>query len=153
MAITKKIAIDGIEVPFRASATVPRLYRSKFRRDIFNDLIKLREAVKESIDENEEKAAESEDSESSEATPPDTDKNEIKFSSLDIDCLEMFENISFIMAKHADPENVPDTPDEWLEQFSVFSIYFVLPQLLELWNLNIETQAEAKKNIARLTAK
>ena len=34
----------------------------------------------------------------------DSDENE---STLDIDSLEVFENIAYIMAKHADPENVP----------------------------------------------
>ena len=29
----------------------------------------------------------------------------------------------------------------------------VLPQLIELWGLNVETQAESKKNIAKLTAR
>jgi hypothetical protein len=29
----------------------------------------------------------------------------------------------------------------------------VLPQLIELWGLNVETQAEAKKNIEKLTAR
>ena len=36
MAIKKIITIDGIEVPFKASAAVPRLYRLKFRRDIYD---------------------------------------------------------------------------------------------------------------------
>ena len=35
MAIQKNITIDGIDVPFKASAAVPRLYRLKFRRDIY----------------------------------------------------------------------------------------------------------------------
>ena len=74
-------------------------------------------------------------------------------SHLDMFSLEMFENIAYIMAKHADPENVPDNPDEWLEAFNTFSIYEVLPQLIELWGLNVETQAESKKNIAKLTAR
>ena len=34
MAIQKNITIDGIEVSFKASAAVPRLYRLKFGRDI-----------------------------------------------------------------------------------------------------------------------
>ena len=37
MAIQKNITIDGIEVPFKASAAVPRLYRLKFRREIYKD--------------------------------------------------------------------------------------------------------------------
>ena len=71
---------------------------------------------------------------------------------LGIESLEVFENIAYIMAKHAN-SNVPDSPDEWLEQFNTFSIYEVLPQLLQLWGLNLETQVKSKKNKDRLTGK
>ena len=40
------------------------------------------------------------------------------------------------MAKHADP-SIPDTPEEWLDGFNAFSIYQVLPQIIELWGLSI----------------
>ena len=126
MAVTKKIEIDGKEVTFKASAAVPRLYRIKFRRDIYKDFAALQTSVQEGDEEG---------------------------STLDIESLEVFENIAYIMAKHADPENVPDNPDEWLEAFNTFSIYEVLPQLIELWGLNVETQAESKKNIEKLTAR
>ena len=56
------------------------------------------------------------------------------------------------MAKHADGSN-PDTPEEWLDDFNTFSIYQVLPQLIELWGLNVKTDVEAKKNFAQLSAK
>ena len=72
---------------------------------------------------------------------------------MDIESWEGFENIAYIMAKHAGPDNVPSSPDDWLEKFNTFSIYEILPQLIELWGLNIETQVESKKNIARLTEK
>ena len=124
MAIKKNITIDGIEVPFKASAAVPRLYRLKFRRDIYQDFAALQKSVGENTEES---------------------------SALDIESLEVFENIAYIMAKHADPENVPDSPDDFLEQFNTFSIYEILPQLIELWGLNTATQIESKKNIARLT--
>lgn len=130
MAIKKNILVDGIEVPFKASAAVPRLYRLKFGRDIYRDFATLQSAVEESEDEN---------------------SDEKKKSALSIESLEVFENVAYIMAKHADPEGVPSEPDEWLERFNTFSIYEVLPQLIDLWGLNIETQAESKKNIARLT--
>ena len=74
-------------------------------------------------------------------------------SSLDSFSLEVFEDISYIMSKHADPKGVPDTPDEWLDQFGTFSIYQVLPEIIELWGLNVQTQVESKKNFAALTAK
>jgi hypothetical protein len=123
MAIKKMITVDGIEVPFKASATLPRLYRAKFRKDIFKDFA----ALKDSVDEKE--------------------------SGLNIESLEVFEDIAWCMAKHADPQGVPDSPDEWLEQFNCFSIYEILPQLFELWGLNLETQAESKKGLAQLTAR
>ncbi|MGN0607023.1 MAG: hypothetical protein ACI4JM_10920, partial [Oscillospiraceae bacterium] len=95
-----------------------------FHRDIYKDFASLQTDVKEGDKEN---------------------------SGLDIESLEVFENIAFIMAKHADPDNVPDSPNEFLEQFNTFSIYEILPQLIELWGLNTATQVESKKNIARLT--
>ena len=126
MAVTKNIEIDGQEVEFRASAAVPRMYRIKFGRDIYKDLRQL----ETSVGENDEDA-----------------------SGLDLFSLEMFENIAFIMAKHASPDTVPSEPDEWLEQFNTFSIYQILPQLIELWGLNVQTQVDARKNLAEVSGK
>ena len=56
------------------------------------------------------------------------------------------------MALHADPKQ-PGTPEEWLDQFNTFSIYTVLPQLLDLWHLNIETDVEAKKKRSQAAGK
>lgn len=123
--IKKEIEINGVPVPFRASATVPRLYRGKFKRDIFRDLIKLEKTIKD---------------------------NEEDSSGVGVGDLEMFENVAYIMAKHADPSQ-PDTPEEWLDQFDVFSIYAVLPQILELWNLNMFTDSIAKKKQGQAAGK
>lgn len=122
--ICKEIEIDGKLVPFKASAAIPRLYRAQFRRDIFKDLMKLGKAIKK--EDGEEDLA-------------NTD-------------LEMFENVAYIMAKHADPAQ-PDTPEEWLDQFSTFSIYTVLPKLLELWHINISTDVESKKKLNQAAVK
>ena len=40
---------------------------------------------------------------------------------------------------------IPEAPDEWLDQFGTFSIYQVLPGIIELWGLNMRTQVESKK--------
>ena len=125
MAITKKIEIDGKEVLFRASAAIPRLYRIKFRRDIYKDLAQLEKAVDQNVEEG---------------------------SMLDTFSLELFENIAFIMAKHAD-STIADSPEEWLEEFNTFSIYQVLPKIIELWGLNLETEVNAKKNFQGLSGK
>ena len=121
MSIVKKIEIDGRQVAFKASAAIPRIYRMKFQRDIYKDL----RVLEKSLGENEEGK-----------------------SNLDLFSLEMFENIAFVMAKHAEP-GIPDTPEEWLDEFNTFSIYQVLPQLIELWGLNLRTDVESKKNFVQ----
>ena len=123
MSIVRKVEIDGKQVPFKASAAIPRIYRIKFNRDIYKDLRSLEKAVGEGDEEN---------------------------SNLDLFSLEMFENIAYVMAKHADP-NIPDTPEEWLDEFNTFSIYQVLPSIIELWGLNVQTEVESKKNFVQLT--
>ena len=124
MAITKNIIIDGREVPFRTSAAMPRLYRLRFGRDLFRDMDLLVAGLKTNDENN---------------------------SMLPIESLEIFENISFIMARYADP-TIPDDPMKWLDEFKTFSIYDVLPQILSLWGLNVETESESKKKAEAPTA-
>lgn len=125
MSIVKKIMIDDKEVAFKASAAIPRIYRLKFQRDIYKDLRLLEKSIGDGDEES---------------------------SDLDMFSLEMFENIAFVMAKHADP-SIPDSPDEWLDAFNTFSIYQVLPQIIELWGLNVQSEAESKKNFAQQSVK
>ena len=125
MGMTKNIEIDGKAVAFKASAAIPRIYRIKFHRDIYKDLRTLEKAV---------------------------GKNSEDESGLDLFSLEMFENIAYIMAKHADP-SIPDNPEDWLDGFNTFSIYQVLPQIIELWGLNVQTDVQSKKNFEQLSGK
>lgn len=64
----------------------------------------------------------------------------------DFDAIDLtaFEDVAYIMARHADP-SVPNTPEEWLDQFETFSIYMVLPEILGLWAENLTTLVETKK--------
>jgi hypothetical protein len=119
MAIKQMIEIDGQQVAFKASAAIPRIYRIKFGRDIYKDLRELETGI---------------------------NNNNPDASSLDTFSLEIFENIAYTMAKHAD-SNVPDSVEEWLDSFNTFSIYTILPQLIKLWGLNVQTDVEAKKNL------
>ena len=125
MGIRRDIEIDGKMVAFKASAAIPRIYRLKFQRDIYKDLRVLEKSIGNGNEEE---------------------------SNLDLFSLEMFENIAFVMAKHAEP-SIPDTPEEWLDGFNTFSIYQVLPQLIELWGLNVKTDVEAKKNFVQQSVK
>jgi hypothetical protein len=119
MAVTKKIEIDGNPVEFKASAAIPRIYRNKFGRDVYKDLMVLNDAIK---DQNEEA------------------------SMLDGFSLEMFEDLAFVMWSAAHPDQKYDSPDEWLDQFNTFSIYQILPELIDLWGMNIKTTVPARKN-------
>lgn len=125
MAITRTIEIDGRPVPFKASAAIPRIYRLKFGRDIFADIDRLMAAM---------------------------DKQSPEGSDLDLITLGIFEDVAYTMAKYADPE-VPETPEEWLDGFNMFSIYFILPQIIELWQLNNKTEVKSKKKVVRQTAR
>jgi len=124
--LEKTVKIGDTDVKFRSSASVPRLYRIKFGRDIFKDLSKLEKSYKEKASED--------------------------GSSMEIEDLEIFENVAYIMAFHADP-TIPKTIDEWLEQFEMFSIYEVLPEILELWGTNLITDVQSKKNLKKATGK
>ena len=50
----KTVLVSGKEVRFRSSAAIPRLYRIKFKRDIFKDLTKLEKSYKGKTDDGEE---------------------------------------------------------------------------------------------------
>ncbi len=123
--IKREIEISGKMVAFRSSATIPRLYRAKFKRDIFKDLSKLEKSYKGKTEDGEE---------------------------FQIEDLEIFENVAYIMAYHAD-NSIPPTIEEWLDQFDMFSIYEVLPQILELWGDNLMTEVQAKKGLAEVSGK
>lgn len=120
MAITTTITVDGKEITLRASAAVPRLYRIKFRRDIIVDM----QAVARAVEDKDQTGQD-----------------------IPLEALELFENMAYIMAKHGDKDAVPDSPDEWLEEFSTFSIYKIFPVLKALWEGNMEALDVAKKKL------
>ena len=111
-----------MDVKFRSSATIPRLYRIKFKRDIFKDLSKLEKTFK------------------------------VNDGSFEIEDLEIFENVAYIMAYHAN-KSIPGSIEDWLDQFEMFSIYEILPEILELWGANLETEVQSKKNFQQVAEK
>ena len=72
---------QNLKRSLKVSAAIPRIYRIKFHRDIYKDLDALGKAVGNGDEGS---------------------------SHLDMFSLEMFENITYIMAKHADP-TIPDS--------------------------------------------
>lgn len=115
----KTIIIGGKAVPFKTSAATPLAYKMKFNRDLFADIVKIGNAYK------------------------NKNKKDTDFGKLD---LETFFNIAYISAKQADSA-VPDEPYEWLDGFEMFDIMTILPQILEMWNMEMATAAENKKKL------
>lgn len=120
-ALTKEIMIDEKPVKFRSSAMVLRIYRIAFKRDIMQDLVKLKASYKENIEEG---------------------------ADFEVVDLEIFENIAYVMAYHAD--NSIGTVTDWLDNFGTFSIYEVLPEILGLWIENEMTTVESKKKLGEV---
>ena len=121
----KVVIIDGQEVRMRASALIPRLYRAKFGRDMIMDLRALEKKYQAAI------------------TPGMTEEEqqEAQFTAFDLTC---FENLAYCMAVNGG-NCVPSNPDDWLDQFETFSIYEVLPSIMELWGVTNQTTAEPRK--------
>ena len=114
----KIVTIDGKEVKFRATARTPRLYRAIIGRDMIADMNRLQKSF---------------------------DPKNKEESNLDMLDLQIFEDTAYIMARHANPDMEQKTADEWLDTFNMFSIYEVLPHILELWVVNTRQTSTAKK--------
>jgi len=117
----KIIKIDGKDIKFRATARTPRLYRALTMRDLIRDFKSLTDHYQEAQENKDE-------------------------TGLSIEDLTIFENVAYVMARHANPDMPEKNPDDWLDSFDFFSIWEVLPQILELWRLNnIQTSKSKKK--------
>ena len=124
----RAVNINGKVMRMRASALIPRLYRYKFGRDAIADMMSLKKAY--------DKAKALPD------TATDEERREAQFSALD---LTIFENMAWIMMKHAG-EDVGDSPEEWLDSVDgIFSIYEFLPQIIDLWQMNQATTSTPRK--------
>ena len=64
--------------------------------------------------------------------------------------LSIFEDMSYLMAKHARPDEVTATSsEEWLDGFDTFSVYQVFPAIAQLWQANLKTTSTPKKKRGR----
>lgn len=131
--VEKTVTISGQNVKFKASAAVPRLYRTLFHRDVFKDMTKLEKSMKR-------------------VTPKKGKDNPDQPPEFEVEDLEIFENLAYAMAYHAD-KSIPKNIDDWLDQFDMFSIYQILPEILSLWGANLETEVNSKKNLAKVSGK
>lgn len=114
----KILNIDGREVKFKSSASFLLRYKMQFQRDGLQDLLKLVDVM-------------------------DEDNKEIKnLQALD---LEVFYNMTWVLAKVANPQIPP--PLEWLDTFSEFPLMEIIPEILDLMMLCIQSSVESKKKV------
>jgi hypothetical protein len=109
----KTIEIDGKKVTFKSTGATPLRYKAQFGKDYFKEILKLAPLQKLN---------------GKKGLTPD------ELAVLDF---EVFYNISWIMAKTADP-TIPE-PLEWLEQFDEFPMSVVIPELQDLMVSSFQT--------------
>ena len=113
----KTITVNGQKFNMKANALIPRQYRNRFGRDLIADMKKLQDSMSQ-VESGKE------------------------FETID---LTVFENVAWLMLK-AGGESVGNSPDEWLAGIEgIFSVYEVLPQMLELWVESCKTTSSARK--------
>lgn len=119
----KTISIDGKDLKFKATANTPRVYRQAFGRDIYTDISVLIAGFN-----------------SDEPLP--------------ITALDVFENVAYCLNSQAEGremnrESLEKDMAKWLDQFETFSIYRILPQIMELWRSTNEQTSVPKNQAAR----
>lgn len=130
----KILIIDERQVKFKSTGAFLLRYKAQFHRDAVKDIYRLQgatEIVEESIV----------DQTTGEVTI--VKKNIIKdIEALD---LEVFYNLVWTLAKTADPTIL--APIEWLDTFSEFPLYDILPELMDMIFSSFNTTVLSKKKI------
>lgn len=120
--LKREIEICGKKIPFRSSADRPEIIPFKVPRGIF---LRICRNWKNPI----------------------SVRPKMGMSSR-IDDLEIFENVAYIMAYHAD-NSIPASIDDWLDQFDSFPSMRYCLQILELWGDNLGNRGGSKKRPGR----
>lgn len=137
----KKIKVGDKEVILKSSAAIPRIYRIKYKRDIFGDIAAIgkllkanKDIFKSDLNELDEDKRFEQECEIASNIPPEM--------------LTIFENIAYLMNKHGDPSQ-PDDIDEWMDQFETFDIYEIMPQIMQMWFNETKTTSVVKKKTVK----
>jgi hypothetical protein len=109
----KTLTIDGKEVRFKTNGATPIRFRAQFGRDYFKEILKL--------------------------APLEKLKGRKKIEIKDLEALdfEVFYNLSWVMAKTADPSI--SEPLTWFGEFEEFPIVDVFLELQELMAASLQT--------------
>ena len=125
----KTVKIGEKNCEMKTSAALPRIYRLAFGRDIFEDVFFMTKTFSDAAASMKNKDL-----------PAPSEKDQMEASTI-------FENLTYAMHKHGDPKQ-PDSVEDWLGQFedeAALMSSSVVMQIMDLWNHETETTAEAKK--------
>jgi hypothetical protein len=109
----KTIVIDGKEVRFKSTGSTALRYKAQFGKDYLSEILKLNNLNK-------------------------LDVNNIESGSFEGFDFEVFYNIAWVMAKTANPD-IPE-PMTWLDQFEVFPMMDIIPELQDMLISSIQAK-------------
>lgn len=131
---------EGRNINFKASAFSPIAYNKLFPgRDFLRDM----NALNEKNEKNKEKE----------------EKRESEGSIFDMDDYILFSRIAYLFAYQGLAPSPRETPEqrefvqkyrdalEWIDTFNTFSIYEILPEIMELWYKNDKTISKPKNQV------
>lgn len=124
----KIVSVGEKKVVLRATAALPRVYRSIFGRDVFKDITPMLERYQK-ID------------------PEKTDDLSMVNQIGDYD-METLENLTFAMAWMGMPDVQKMEPLEWFDSFSSPELAVMEQEAFTLWVMDNYTIDEAKKKAA-----
>lgn len=144
---------EGRSAAFRASAFSPIQYNRLFPgRDFMRDMDELRNMNKRVKDEDEEEGGQEE-------------AKQEKKTFFDIEEYELFVRVSYTFAYQAlspsprpskeQKEFLEKYPDPWcwIDSMNTFSIYQILPEIVDLWFSGAVQVASSKKNMSQQSEK
>ncbi|WP_010049869.1 hypothetical protein [Carnobacterium maltaromaticum] len=123
----KTITIADKQVRLKSTAATPKRFKIQFGRDYFAELLKFAK-VFEPLNNLEE----------SEGEEREVDLSQLSYDSLKLLDFDVLYDIVWVLAKSAD-NSIPD-PLTWLDQFEVFPLAEIMPEIQELLSHSIKTE-------------
>lgn len=112
----KILNIDGRQVKFKSTGAFLLKYKAQFHRDALQDIFKLQKAM---------------------------DLDTMKITNIEALDLDVFYNLVWTLAKTADPTIKP--PMEWLDEFSVFPLMDIIPEIIDMIFSCLSSSVGSKK--------
>ena len=127
----KTIKLGEKIIKLKATGALPRIYRILFSRDIFKDMAPILERYQH--------------------IHMDSENDLSAVEQIGDNDLEILENLTYAMARAADPEIQQTSPLEWLDGFSYREATALQQEAVTLWIMDNYTIEQPKKKFDPLT--